>query len=117
LSYTIWAEGGNFRLKYFGAKEAGGGVTAHPWNRWTYYDRAFISSGSRGRRVLSPKLCGQVYRSVGASRRWGGPIWLVRLGLFIPTEMTKGQTAAAFDKTSASVLAATVVTRLGAMVS
>ena len=113
LSYTIWSEGGNVRLKYFGAKEGGGGVTAHPWNRSTYYDRAFITSGPRGRRAPSPKLGGQVYRS--ASRRWGGPISLVRSGLFIPTEMTKGQTAAAFDKGAASVLATTVVSRLGAM--
>jgi hypothetical protein len=115
LSYTIWSEGGNVRLKYFGAKEGGGGVTAHPWNKSTYYDRAFITSGPRGRRAPSPKLGGHVYRSVGASRRWGGPISLVRSGLFIPTEMTKGQTAAAFDKGAASVLATTVVSRLGAM--
>jgi hypothetical protein len=115
LSYTIWSQGGNVRLKYFGAKEGGSGVTAHPWNRSTFYDRAFITSGPRGRRAASPKLGGQVYRGVGASRRWGGPISLVRSGLFIPTEMTKGQTAAAFDKGVASVLATTVVSRLGAM--
>ena len=115
LSYTIWSEGGNIRLKYFGAKEGGGGVTAHPWNRSTFYERAFITSGPRGRRAPSPKLGGHVYRSVGGSRRWGGPISVVRSGLFIPTEMTRGQTAAAFDKGAASVLATTVVARLGAM--
>ena len=115
LSYTIWSEGGNVRLKYFGAKEGGGGVTAHPWNRSTYYDRAFITSGPPGRRAPSPKLGGHVYRSVGGSRRWGGPISVVRSGLFIPVEMTKGQTAAAFDTGAASVLATTVVARLGAM--
>jgi len=115
LSYTIWSEGGNVRLKYFGAREGGGGVTAHPWNRSTYYDRAFITSGPRGRRAPSPKLGGHVYRSVGGSRRWGGPITVVRSGLFIPVEMTKGQTAAAFDKGAASVLATTVVARLGAL--
>jgi hypothetical protein len=113
LNYTIWSDGGNVRLKYFGAEEGGGGVIAHPWNRSTYYDRAFITSGPRGRRAPSPKLGGQVYRGVG--RRWGGPISLVRSGLFIPTEMTKGQTAVAFGKGSASVLATTVVSRLGAM--
>ena len=114
LSYTIWSEGGNVRLKYFGAKEGGGGVTAHPWNRSTYYDRAFITSGLPGRRRASPKLGGHVYRNV-AGGRWGGAIAQVRSGLFIPTEMTKGQTAAAFDKGAASVLATTVVSRLGAM--
>jgi hypothetical protein len=115
LSYTIWSEGGNVRLKYFGAREGGGGVTAHPWNRTTYYDRAFITSGPRGRRAGSPKLGGHVYRSVGGNRRWGGPISVVRSGLFIPAEMTRGQTAAVFDKGAASVLATTVVARLGAM--
>ena len=30
LSFTIWSEGGDVRLKYFGAKEAGDGVSAHP---------------------------------------------------------------------------------------
>jgi hypothetical protein len=115
LSYTIWSEGGNVRLKYFGAREGGGGVTAHPWNRSTFYDRAFITSGPRGRRAPSPKLGGHVYRSVGGSRRWGGPVSVVRSGLFIPTEMTRGQTAAAFDQGAASVLATTVVARLGAM--
>ena len=115
LSYTIWSEGGNVRLKYFGAKDTGGGVTAHPWNRSTYYDRAFIMSGPRGRRAPSPKLRGHVYRGVGASRRRGGPISLVRSGLFIPTEMTKGSTAAAFDKGATTVLATTVVARLGAL--
>ena len=115
LSYTIWSEGGNVRLKYFDAMEGGGGVTAHPWNRSTYYDRAFINSGPPGRRVPSPKLGGHVYRSVGGSRRWGGPISVMRSGLFIPVEMTRGQTAAAFDKGAASVLATTVVARLGAM--
>ncbi len=115
LSYTIWSEGGNVRLKYFGAREGGGGVTAHPWNRSTYYDRAFITSGPRGRRAPSPKLGGHVYRSVGGGRRWGGPISVVRSGLFIPVEMTKGQTAATFDKGAANVLATTVVARLGAL--
>jgi len=115
LSYTIWSEGGNVRLKYFGTKETGGGVTAHPWNRATFYDRAFITLGPRGRRASSPKLGGHVFRGVGASRRWGGPISLVRSGLFIPTEMMKGQTAAAFDRGATSVLATTVVTKLGSL--
>ena len=38
-----------------------------------------------------------------------------RSGLFIPTEMTRGQTAATFQTVAATVLATTVVKRLGAL--
>lgn len=113
LTYTIWSEGGNVRLKYFHPAEGGGGVTAYPWNAAHYYRGAFITSGLPGRRAPSPKLNGHVYRNVGGGR-WGGPIQQVRSGLFIPTEMTKGQTASTFQSYSAIVLD-TVVRRLGSL--
>lgn len=112
LQYTIQSHGGNVRLKYFGAKEGGGGVTAHPWNRSTFYGGAWINSGFHGNRAPSPKLGGHVYRRTGAARL---PITQVRSGLFIPTEMTQGKTASTFDAASASVLATTVLSRLGAL--
>lgn len=113
LTYTIWSEGGNVRLKYFGAKEGGGGVTASPWNRSTFYAGAFITSGRPGNRRPSPKLGGHVYRNV-AGGKWGGSITQQRSGLFIPREMTIGQTAAAFEGGSSSLLT-TIMSRIGAM--
>ena len=112
LTYTIWSEGGNVRLKYFGAKEGGGGVTAHPWNRSTFYAQHFITSGRPGNRRTV--LGGHVYHNIQGGK-WGGKIAQSRSGLFIPTEMTKGQTAAAFESGSATVLATTVLKRLGAL--
>lgn len=112
LSYTIMSEGGNVRLKYFGAKESGGGVTAHPWNTGHYYSGAFINSGWGGNRAPSPKLGGQVYQRAGRSRL---PIAQKRSGLFIPTEMVRGQTAGAFNRGAATVLATTVLSRLGSL--
>lgn len=114
LSYTIWSEGGNVRLKYFGAKEGGGGVTAHPWNANHFYAGAFITSGLPGRRAPSPKLNGHVYRNI-AGGKWHGSIQQVRSGLFIPTEMTKGKTASSFEAGSATILATTVMSRLGSL--
>ena len=114
LAFTITSHGGNVRLKYFGAKEGGGGVTAHPWNRSTFYRGAFITSGRPGHRAPSPKLNGHVFENISGGR-WHGKIRLKRSSLFIPTEMTKGKTAAAFDSGAATILATTVVSRLGAM--
>ncbi len=113
LAFTIAAQGGNVRLKYFGAREGGGGVTAHPWNRPTFYAGAFITSGRPGRRKPSPKLNGQVYENI-AGGKWGGKIRLKRSGLFIPTEMTKGATAGAFEAGARTALTR-VVRRLAAI--
>lgn len=114
LAFTITSHGGNVRLKYFGAKEGGSGVTAHPWNKSTFYRGAFITSGRPGHRAPSPKLHGHVFENISGGR-WHGKIRLKRSGLFIPTEMTKGSTAAAFDTASATILATTVVSCLGAL--
>jgi hypothetical protein len=114
LAYTIVSKGGNVRLKYFGAKEGGGGVTAHPWNAQHFYAGAFITSGRPGNRRPSPKLGGHVYKNI-AGGKWGGSIRQERSGLFIPVEMTSGRTAATFNKASATLLATTVISRLGAL--
>ena len=114
LTFTIVSHGGNVRLKYFGAKEAGSGVIAHPWNASHTYQGAFIKSGRPGHRAPSSKLGGHVFRNVSGGK-WGGKIKAVRSGLFIPTEMTKGSTASAFNSASDTVLAHTVISRLGSM--
>jgi len=108
LTYTITSSGGNIRPKYVGGAESGSGVTAHPWNKQTFYQGAFIKSGWKTRRVV---LGGHAYQRVGSGRL---PIKQVRTGMYIPVEMTKGQTAATFESKSKLVLD-TVVSRLGAL--
>ena len=112
LTYTITARGGDVRLKFFGAKENSAGVSADPWGRQTEYADAWIKGGFHGRRV-DLGFGGEVKRRVGASRL---PTKTVKSGLFIPTEMVKGQTAGVFD-VSSSVAASRIVSRLGALLA
>lgn len=115
LVFTIVAHGGSVRLKYFGAKEGGGGVTAHPWGRVTFYSGDFITSGRPGSRLASGKLGGQVYEALGpknTKRKNAGTWWRKidqkRPGLFIPTELTLGKTAAAFEDGAPAALQAII---------
>lgn len=112
LTYTITARGGDVRLKFFGAKEDAGGVSADPWGRRTDDAGAWIKGGFNGHRV-DLGFGGEVKRRVGASRL---PTKTVKSGLFIPTEMVKGQTAGVFD-TASSVAASRIVSRLGALLA
>lgn len=113
LVFSIAARGGSVRLKYFGAKEGGGGVSAHPWGRETFFPGAFITSGRNGNRKPALKLNGQVYTNIRGGR-WRGKIKLLRSGLFIPTELTRGATAAAFEAQAPAALAA-VLTRVAGL--
>jgi hypothetical protein len=115
LAFTILVRGGSVRLKYFGAKEAGGGVSARPWNRPSYYPGAFITSGRPGNRRPSPRLGGQVYTNVSGGK-WRGHIKQVRPGLFIPTELTSGATAKSFEVGARGALEA-ISTRLAALLN
>lgn len=104
LAYVVLSRGGNVRLKYFSPVEGGGGVTASPWGKATRYAGAFITSGRVGARRASPKLNGHVYQRVDpANKRWGAKIRQSRSGLYIPTEMVKGATLAAFQRASARI--------------
>ncbi len=113
LEFWIVSRGGNVRLKFFHPSEGGGGVTATPWNRRTFYRGAFMKSGAQGHRKLSDRLGGQVFENISGGK-WGGKIRVMRSGLFIPTEMTKGATVAAFDS-AALVIAPRIVSRLGSL--
>ena len=123
LTYTIFAKGGNVRLKFFGPSEVPGGVIAHPWNRPTFYANAFVTSGRPGARFQVAKLNGQVFMRNTPKLAWNrntkkkitSPIVSERSGLFIPIELTTGQTASTFESGSASVLATTVIKRLGSL--
>lgn len=96
LVYRIKGRGGDISLKYFGAREIKGGVSAKPWNKRTVFGGAFITSGLPGNRHAVKKLNGQVFRNV-AGGRWGGKIEKLSSGLFLPKEMVTGETAAAWD--------------------
>lgn len=97
LTYTLESAGGNLRLKWFGgAREVRGGVIARPWNRSTLYAGAFTRGGQWPRRVPIQKLGGHAFQRTGGARL---PISQVRSGLFIPTEMIEGASAAAFEAT------------------
>jgi hypothetical protein len=113
-TFVIRARGGNIRLKYFSPVEGGGGVSASPRGKRTHYPGAFITSGRPGARRAVAKLNGQVYERIDKSRRaWGGKIRQVRSGAYIPDEMVKGATLAAFDRGAAKI-GGQVLTRLAA---
>lgn len=102
LTFVLWSAGGNVALKYFGARETRRGVTATPWGQRKLFAGTFIKGGLFPRRVPIKRYGGAVlYRADGAKRL---PIKSLKSGVFIPEEMVKGETAAAFLKTVRTVL-------------
>lgn len=110
LTYLVRSRGGNVRLKYFGAREEGDGVSAAPWGFRKIYSGSFMMAGRAGARRMVPSWNGQVLRRVDpTNKRWRlpGKGWkeskaskteATRSGLFIPTEMLKGRTLATFER-------------------
>ncbi|QDM26986.1 hypothetical protein FNL56_13350 [Tardiphaga sp. vice304] len=90
--YEIKSRGGNISLKHFGARETRNGVSAAPWGSRRIYPGTFIKGGKFPSRVTL-KMNGQVFERTGGRRF---PIRKVKSGLFIPVEMVKGQSEAAF---------------------
>lgn len=99
--YEIKSHGGNIRLKFFQARETRKGVTAAPWNSRRLYAGTFMKGGRFPNRVAL-KMGGAVLKRTGSSRL---PIKGVRSGLFIPEEMVKGSSEAAFYSTLETDLA------------
>jgi hypothetical protein len=99
--YEIKSHGGNIRLKFFGARETRKGVTAAPWNSRRLYAGTFLKGGRFPNRVTL-KMGGNTLKRAGKSRL---PIHGVRSGLYIPEEMVKGGSEAAFYSTLESDLA------------
>lgn len=95
-TYVIRSRGGNIRLEFFGAKETRQGVSAAPHGKRTIFAGTFMKGGRFPKRVAFKKqgMKGHVFRRKGRSRLGiqGG-----RSGVYIPTEMTQGNTLAAFD--------------------
>jgi hypothetical protein len=100
LAYTMTTEGGNIRLKYLKPRETRAGVTAAPWNRRQLFAGTFILGGAfPNRHGLVRK--GHVMRRLDSA---GRALAYARSGMFIPTEMVTGATAAAFEDIAAPLL-------------
>ena len=112
LSFAIRSQGGDIRLKYFGARESDAGVLAHPLGQAQVFAHTFMKGGRFPDRVTVTRLGGQVYRRVPGS---GRKMQVVKSGVALPAEMVRGRTAAAFQEGVATIVAGTVVSRLGAM--
>jgi hypothetical protein len=94
-AYTIRSKGGDVRLMFFKARETRAGVSAAPWNNRRIYAGTFMKGGLfPNRKPLH--MGGAVLRRVGKARQ---PVAAVKSGLFIPEEMVKGQSEAAFFST------------------
>jgi len=123
LSYTMTTRGGNIRLKYLSPRETRPGVVAKPWGRRTLFPNTFMKGGRFPNRVATPKLGGHVWKNNGSGARNTGTGWAtqakiarregvdtgtritqVRSGMTIPTEMTSGATAAAFERIAGPLL-------------
>ncbi len=100
LSYEMVTRGGNIRLKYLSPRETRPGVVAKPWNRKTLFPGTFMKGGAFPNRH-GGNFDGHVMRRLNTS---GTKLTQARSGMFIPTEMTSGATAAAFERTAAPLL-------------
>ena len=92
LSYTVHTQGGDISLKYFKPRETRPGVSAAPWNSRRVYPHLFMRAGWWPKRVTKPNWNGQVFIRGG-----GRSFHVADLGLFIPIEVVKGASAAAWE--------------------
>lgn len=100
LSYEMVTRGGNIRLKYLKPKETPDGVVARPFGKRTLYPGAFMRGGHWPDRKPVPSFDGHVMFRNGRGRH----ISFARSGVFIPTEMTQGETRAAFERIAGPLL-------------
>lgn len=113
LEFRIESRGGDVRLKFFSPRETKAGTTAQPWNKRSLYAGAFMKGGRFPNRVPLNKG-NTVFKRVGRSRY---PIAEQRSGLFIPDEMIRGASKAAFDQVTTRDLEDQAVRALYAILS
>lgn len=101
LSYTMATQGGDIRLTYLAPRETRKGVSAQPWGQRRVFGSTFMRGGRFPNRVIAPRLNGHVWRRLDTA---GRQITQARSGVVIPTEMTTGATAAAFEAIAAPLL-------------
>lgn len=94
LSYTLETSGGDISLKFFKPRETRAGVSAAPWGVRRVFPGTFLKGGRFPSR-LALSMGGHVFMRVATAR---GPIAVQKSGVYIPDEMVKGETAAAFQQ-------------------
>lgn len=101
LSYEMVTRGGNIRLKYLSPKETPAGVVAKPFGKSTLFPKAFMRGGSFPARKIVNRFDGHVmFRNRSSGRHYT----FARSGVFIPVEMTTGETMAAFERIAEPLL-------------
>lgn len=113
MRYLLRSRGGDVSLKYFGPRETRRGLSARPWGSRKVFAGVFTHGGRFPRRVAL-KMNGHGFKRVGSSRK---PIQKQKSGLFIPTEMITGATAAGFNQIVQSVLPARVRHEVGTILN
>lgn len=107
LSYTMVTRGGKVRLKYLSPRETRPGVVAKPFGKRQLFPSTFMFGGQFPNRH-GGKFDGHVMRRTGFGKRTDGSTGVrltqVRSNVVIPTEMTTGATAAAFNKIAGPLL-------------
>lgn len=107
LSYEMVTRGGQVRLKYLSPRETKPGVVAKPFGKRTLFQHTFMLGGQFPNRH-GGKFDGHVMRRTGFGKRTDGSTGVrltqVRSNVVIPTEMTTGATAAAFNKIAGPLL-------------
>lgn len=108
LTLTLTSSGGNISLAYFGARETAKGVSAAPWGKRRVYAGSFIRGGRwpKRRGGVAPS---HAFKRTGKARL---PVKKVKSGLFIPEEMTKGASLAAFESAVATRVVSAVESAL-----
>lgn len=116
LAYALKTRGGNISLRYFKARETRTGVSAAPLGKRVVVPHTFMKAGRFPNRVRFDSrgkgkgMDGNVFVRKGRGRL---PIEGGRSGVYIPTEMLRGQSLASFDALVAADLPVQVERALG----
>ena len=96
---TFLTAGGDIGLKYFKAYETRAGVSSAPWNRRSIYAGSFMKAGWWPKRVTKGNWNGQAFYRAGSKTGSGKDRFVkAKSGLFIPDEMLKGASIAAWER-------------------
>lgn len=110
---ALLARGGNISLRYFGAREVPGGVTATVRGKTvTLEGHYFRRSGRAPNRYLVRKLNGQVFFSTSGKWGIGADLEVRKSGVFIGADLVDGASKQAFLDTVEQDLPIEIATEL-----